>query len=203
VIDVSKALSENEREFIRKRLIEEAEICLQKYGIRKTTVDELVKRVNIPKGTFYLFYQSKELLLFDVIQKFHDQIQSKLISQISFAMENMNALSFTDLLFKLYQSVGNSFLLPLISNGELDLLIRKLPKETAELHSEKDEDYIRKIVSLVPAIRDDRIEAFSAALRGVFFVMLHRHEVGEQNFDETIRIMIYGVVLQMFDECKL
>nr|WP_277934491.1 TetR family transcriptional regulator [Parablautia intestinalis] len=26
-----------------------------------TTVDEVVKRVNIPKGIFYLFYKSKEL----------------------------------------------------------------------------------------------------------------------------------------------
>ncbi|WP_286081321.1 TetR/AcrR family transcriptional regulator [Parablautia intestinalis] len=39
------------------------------YSIRcpATTVDEIVKRVNIPKGTFYLFYKSKELLLFEVI----------------------------------------------------------------------------------------------------------------------------------------
>ena len=58
-----------EREYIRKRLKEEAAECLARYGVRRTTVDELVKRVNIPKGTFYLFYKSKELLLFEVIQE--------------------------------------------------------------------------------------------------------------------------------------
>ena len=60
-----KSYSEQEREYIRKRLKEEAADCLARYGVRRTTVDELVKRVNIPKGTFYLFYKSKELLLFE------------------------------------------------------------------------------------------------------------------------------------------
>lgn len=61
-----KSYSEQEREYIKTRLKEEAAKCLAQYGVRRTTVDEIVKRVNIPKGTFYLFYKSKELLLFDV-----------------------------------------------------------------------------------------------------------------------------------------
>ena len=47
--------------------MEEANACLAAYGIRKTTVDELVRRVGIPKGTFYLFYESKGRLIRDVI----------------------------------------------------------------------------------------------------------------------------------------
>jgi AcrR family transcriptional regulator len=43
-------LQTKEREYIKKRLMEEAQDCLRLYGIRKTTVDELVKRANIPKG---------------------------------------------------------------------------------------------------------------------------------------------------------
>ena len=60
-----KSYSEQEREYIRNRLKEEAAKCLASYGVRRTTVDEIVRRVNIPKGTFYLFYPSKELLLFE------------------------------------------------------------------------------------------------------------------------------------------
>lgn len=57
--------------------------CLAKYGVRRTTVDEIVQRVHIPKGTFYLFYKSKELLLFDVIQEQHEIISHKLYQSIS------------------------------------------------------------------------------------------------------------------------
>ena len=77
-----KPFSENERAIIKQRLQEEASTCLKLYGMRKMTVDELVKRVNIPKGTFYLFYPSKELLVYDVLNKFHDEIHAELQRQV-------------------------------------------------------------------------------------------------------------------------
>lgn len=82
--------SDQEREYIIKRLKEEAAACMGQFGIRRTTVDELVKRVNIPKGTFYLFYKSKELLLFDVIQEQHELVNQKLYQTISlYLMRNL------------------------------------------------------------------------------------------------------------------
>ena len=47
-----KTYSEQEREYIDKRLREEAMNCMAAYGIRKTTVDELVRRVRIPKDVY-------------------------------------------------------------------------------------------------------------------------------------------------------
>lgn len=64
-----RTFSEQERTYIQEQLRAEAKKCLATYGIRKTTVDELVRRVGIPKGTFYLFYESKERLLFEVIME--------------------------------------------------------------------------------------------------------------------------------------
>ena len=78
-----KSYSDQEREYIKQRLKEEAAVCMAQYGIRRTTVDELVKRVNIPKGTFYLFYKSKELLLFDVILEQHEIVDQKLYEAVS------------------------------------------------------------------------------------------------------------------------
>lgn len=40
--------------------------------MRKTTVDDLVVEVHIPKETFYLFYKSKEILLCEVLLEFHE-----------------------------------------------------------------------------------------------------------------------------------
>ena len=52
------------------------------YGIRRTTVDELVRRVRIPKGTFYLFYDSKEQLLFEALMEFHEKIETQLLQRV-------------------------------------------------------------------------------------------------------------------------
>ena len=58
-----KVYSDEEKKAIIERLKREANILMQEKGVKKTTVDELVKRAGIPKGTFYLFYPSKEMLL--------------------------------------------------------------------------------------------------------------------------------------------
>lgn len=68
-----KCYTNQEKDEIKRRLMEEAGYCMAQYGIKKTTVDELVKRVGIPKGTFYLFYESKERLLWEVILVAHEQ----------------------------------------------------------------------------------------------------------------------------------
>ena len=78
-----KTFSENERIQIKNDLIKNATDCIKQYGMIKTTVEELVKRTNISKGSFYSFYKTKELLFWDVLLKFHNEIEDYL--QITFS----------------------------------------------------------------------------------------------------------------------
>ncbi|MEH2936687.1 TetR/AcrR family transcriptional regulator [Acutalibacter sp. JLR.KK004] len=118
-----KSYSEQEREYIRKRLKEEAAKCLARYGVRRTTVDEIVKRVNIPKGTFYLFYKSKELLLFEVIQEQQENVNRKLYQTISgIASTELSAEKLTDVIFEFYKMTEEMLILKLIDVNEVELL---------------------------------------------------------------------------------
>ena len=193
-----KTFSESEREYIKTRLMEEAEKCLDQYGIRRTTVDELVKRVNIPKGTFYLFYESKEQLLFEVFCKLHDEMQEKFMNDIAALKDGIDAEKLTDTIFRLYKSMDGSYLLKLITSGEIELLFRKLPPELVKLHTDKDDFRVEELISMVPDMKAENMKIFSAAIRGIFVSLLHKKEVGEEVFDEALRVMIRGVVIQMF-----
>ena len=48
-----RAFSDREREVIKERLQKAAVESMIKYGVRRTTIDCLVKGANIPKETFY------------------------------------------------------------------------------------------------------------------------------------------------------
>ena len=50
---MTRAFSDREREVIKERLQKAAVESMIKYGVRRTTVDYLVKGANIPKRTFY------------------------------------------------------------------------------------------------------------------------------------------------------
>lgn len=194
---VPKSYSEQEKEYIRKRLKEEAAKCLAKYGVRRTTVDEIVKRVNIPKGTFYLFYKSKELLLFDVIQEQQENVNRELYQSISgIADTEFSAEKLTDVIFGFYKMTEKMLILKMLDVNEVELLARKLPREIVEEHFQDDTDTIEKIFALLPVKKEVDIKVVSAAFHAIYFATLHKAEIGEEEYDEALRILIYGIVTQ-------
>lgn len=197
-----KSFSESERAYIRERLISEAEKCLAQYGIRKTTVDELVRRAGIPKGTFYLFYESKERLIFDVILRFNDRIQQELLEAVSALPDAPDADALTEMIFALYKSLENTFLPRLMLDGEMEFFMRTLPPELSKLHAEHDADKVRALICMLPGIGTERAELYSAALRSVFLTLMYKDEIGGELFDETLRMLIRGVALQLTEESK-
>lgn len=193
-----KRYSEEEREYIRKRLKEEAVSCMGQFGIRRTTVDEIVKRVNIPKGTFYLFYKSKELLLFDVIQEQHELINQKLYQEISrFSHEPFSVEKLTDVIFEFYKMTEEMPMFQLMDSQEIELLVRKLPREVVEAHLQDDTDSIQKLFSFLPVKKEVDIKVVSAAFHAIYYATLHKDEIGEDGYDEALRMLIQGLITQV------
>ena len=151
-----KTYSEQEREYIDKRLREEAMNCMAAYGIRKTTVDELVRRVRIPKGTFYLFYESKEQLLFQVLMEFHKTIEKQLLEKAeSLAGRKPDVEAVTDMLMDFFMKADEAPVIRLMTSGELEILARKLPKEELLAHFTEDAGMVETVVGkLFPAGSD-------------------------------------------------
>ena len=192
-----KSYSEQEREYIRERLKEEAAQCLAKYGVRRTTVDEIVRRVRIPKGTFYLFYKSKELLLFEVIQEQQQSINRRLFQVISgLSGTKVSAEELTDAIYAFYKMAEEMPILKLIGTGEVELLARRLPREVVQAHLQDDTDTIGEMLAMLPVKKDVDINVVSAAFHAVYYATLHKAEIGEA-YDQALRTLIYGIVAQL------
>ncbi len=161
-------------------------------------MDELVKRVNIPKGTFYLFYKSKEILLFEVIQEQHDVINNGLAQALStISIKDMSADTFTDMIFEFFKKTEEMPILRLLNTDEVELLVRKLPRELVEAHLQDDTDTIEKMLSMFPVKKKLDVKAISAAFHAIYFATLHKADIGEAHYDEALRMLIYGVVEQI------
>lgn len=193
-----KSYSEQEREYIKKRLKEEAEKCLAQYGVRRTTVDEIVKRVNIPKGTFYLFYKSKELLLFDAIEEQHERVSRELYQALSsLARQELSAGKITDVIFEFYKMTEKMPILKQLDLSEVELLMRKLPQEIVGEHLQDDTNMIEKMFSLLPVKKEVDIKVMSAVFHAIYYATLHKVEIGEEHYDAALRTLIYGIVTQV------
>ena len=196
---MATAFTDEEKEIIRKKLQKAAKECLQRYGVRKTTVDQMVAMVDISKGSFYSFYSSKEMLFFRVLEEYQIDIMNRLEEQLE--QENqINANQFVQLLYDFYQDFRHSFVFTIFKNHEIELLIRKLPKEIITTHHLLDDRMAEKIVSRINIRETVSVEIVSALFRTIAMSILHIEEIGKKQFDTILKLLIQGIVGQIIEE---
>jgi len=64
-----RAFTDAEREAIRERLTAAGRECFLRFGLKKTTIEDLVRPAGIAKASFYLFFESKEALFVEVYMR--------------------------------------------------------------------------------------------------------------------------------------
>ena len=196
---MATAFTTEEKEVIRKKLHEVAKECLQRYGVKKTTVDQMAAMVDISKGSFYNFYPSKEMLFFAVLEEYQIDVMNRLTEQLGMEVK-IDTNRLVQLLYDFYQDFRYSFMYTIFKNHEMELLIRKLPKEAITNHHLIDDRMVKKIVSRINIRENVSVEIVSALFRTIAMTILHIEEIGEEQFDTTLKLVIQGIVVQITKE---
>ena len=196
---MATAFTSEEKEVIRKKLHKVAKECLQRYGVKKTTVDQMAAMADISKGSFYNFYSSKEMLFFAVLEEYQIDVMDRLTEQLGMeAKIDTNRL--VQLLYDFYQDFRYSFMYTIFKNHEMELLVRKLPKEAITNHHLIDDRMVKKIVSRINIRENVSVEIVSALFRTIAMTILHIEEIGEKQFDIALKFVIQGIVEQITKE---
>ena len=196
---MATAFTTEEKEVIRKKLHKVAKECLQRYGVKKTTVDQMAAMVDISKGSFYNFYSSKEMLFFTVLEEYQIDVMNRLTEQLDMETK-IDTNRLVELLYDFYQDFRYSFMYTIFKNHEMELLLRKLPKEAITNHHLIDDRMVKKIVSRINIRENVSVEIVSALFRTIAMTILHIEEIGEEQFDTTLKLVIQGVVEQITKE---
>lgn len=194
-----KAKSQQERISIKLRLMEVAEEQLKHREMRKISVDELVSETKIAKGTFYLFYESKEMLFYDVFRKRHDEIQDRFVSSMANHPTRMGILEMTDLILSLYRDLKSSFLMNFAMRGDLEVLMRSLPPEQIQDHLDRDLFSMRQLQSVFSNLSDRQMQVYTAAFRIALVSVMHQNEIGKDEYDDALYCTLKGIVREMFE----
>jgi len=196
---MATAFTTEEKEVIRKKLHKVAKECLQRYGVKKTTVDQMAAMTDISKGSFYNFYSSKEMLFFAVLEEYQIDVMNRLTEQLGMETK-IDTNRLVQLLYDFYQDFRYSFMYTIFKNHEMELLIRKLPKEVITNHHLIDDRMVKKIVSRIDIRENVSVEIVSALFRTIAMTILHIEEIGEEQFDTTLKLVIQGIVEQITKE---
>ncbi len=187
-----KAFSEHERETIRAQFREKGKKLFEKHGLKKTSVDELTEAVGISKGAFYLFFESKEELFMEILEQIEKEIQTCILEFI--VKPKANARKNVSDMLKSFLLTWDAYpLLKHFSKADFDYLVRKIPAERAMQHANNDEDFTNEFIKKIKregitVKASPRI--VSNLIKSLFFLGLHREDMGAAAYMETMDVMI-------------
>lgn len=197
---MSRAFTEIEKKRIRISLVRAMSEAIARKGFRKTSIDNVVRAANISKGAFYLFYDSKELLMLDAIRMVQNEARENLLSKLS----KVNQAP-ADVMKQFLQGVFDVFeeypLMREISKPEvLTELLRGLPEEAIDAEYKSDEVFFgsvfKKLKDLGTIRAVDR-KVITGLPRLILALVLNEDMIGKESFSRLKAVLISAVAKEL------
>jgi AcrR family transcriptional regulator len=187
-----KGFTEREKVHIRAALIEKGKQIFAAYGIKKTNIEDLTRAVGISKGAFYIFYDSKEELFFDIIEQVEEEYRRQILD--TNLMEGKTpSEQLKIMLHTAFTAWKTNPLLGNFSREDYEVLLRKLPENKVIEHLRSDDQYIVELAGDL-ATKGIQLSEDPAIIGGLmkalFYVSLHEDEIGKEVFQQTMSVLI-------------
>ena len=190
------AFTEYETEQLRKALLKETRRCAVTLGMKKTSVDQLTKAVGIAKGSFYKFYESKEMLFFAVLENIHSElydVADRVLSETDNLSPPKRAAK---AILAVCQRLSDTGDMVFIEN-DAKLLLQRLPDDVKNLHYHDDETHIRLLLKKHDLVPNRGISLAAATVRGLILTVSHKEQIGEL-YPQVLETLVYGACRELF-----
>ena|SRR5690625_3516626 len=199
--DMASKFSEQERAYVHDKLIQYGRTLFGDLGLKKTTIGDLTKRVDIAQGTFYHFFDSKESLYFEILEQEEHNIRKALLDKIK-SEDTLNKAALRDLLQQALQFLDESPILQqLFDHTTMEQLLRKLPPEKLNHHNKKDIDFLVPYIEKWQAdgvMKQISPDIIVSMFRSLIILSLQKDMIGEASFEATmdqfIKFMADGLI---------
>ena len=186
-----KAFTGQEKEVIRAQMREKAAKLFERQGLKKTSLYKIVEAAGISKGAFYLVYESKEELFMEILEGLETDFRRRILDFTIHPKSNTRRL-----LAKLFKNVLLTWeeypLLKNFSRAEYEYLARKLPPQRIQVHANRDnefvDEFLKKIKRQGVAVKASP-RVVSNLMKSLFFVGLHREDLGTDAYVESMEIL--------------
>ena len=193
---MATAFTKQEKNVIRDDLKQAARQCAISLGMRKTTVEQLAQAADISKGAFYKFYDSKELLFFEVLEDMHTEIYGCAEDALNQNSDLPAAQRAAEAVLAACRLMEQNSMLDFWEN-DLAYLLRKVPEAILKAHYHSDEEHIKELFhksGLFPAHLEDLV---AATVRALMLTVSHRNQIGRM-YPQVLECLVHGAFEQIF-----
>ena len=190
------AFTDEQNEQIRNDLIREAQRCGITIGMRKTSVEQLTEAVGISKGSFYKFFESKELLFFAVLEDIHTECFAAAQKSLQENTPLLPADRAAAAILAVCRWLSKTKAFVFIEN-DADFLLHRLPEEVKTAHYHDDETHIRLLLEKYDLVPNRGISLAAATVRGLILTVSHKEQIGEL-YPQVLETLVYGACRELF-----
>jgi AcrR family transcriptional regulator len=188
--------SDEQRAYIREQLLAEGRELFARYGLQKTTIADLTDAAGIATGTFYQFFDSKEALYLEVLEREGETLLPDLLAPLDAHDDPETAI--VEFLTGLMDEIETNPLVQrlLVEPQELERLRAQQTPEERAADREEDLSYLLPYVEAwydAGEIHGPSPELVAHAIRSVAFLTLHQEDIGPDVYDETRALLIRSV----------
>jgi AcrR family transcriptional regulator len=197
-----KGFSEREKTLIRAQLLAKGRELFATQGIKKANVEDLTKAANISKGAFYLFFNSKEELFFELLGQFEDEYHASLIAAAGRPGASPRQ-QVKDVLTQAFTIWRTHPLFTHFNQEEFEYLMRKLPEGFAQTNIDKDALFVDRLLGQWRAqgvVVDCDPTLFLGLMRALFYMSLHERDLGSGIYPDVIDFFIDAIAQQIVRE---
>jgi AcrR family transcriptional regulator len=200
-----KGFTQQEKKWIGERLLEQGDRQFAAYGLKKTNVEELAQAAGISKGAFYTFYESKEALYMDVVERAEERFRREILAVVNLPGPSPRARLYAVLktAFTAFKTIP---ILKFFTSSDYDLLFRRVPAEKIQEHVANDMKFMQELVvrcreAGIPV--QLRAEQLSGLLYALLFAVLHEGDAVANALGATIDVLMELVAAYCLGEVEL
>lgn len=192
--------TELEKERIRLEMLQFAHRSFIDKGLKNTSIEEITSSVGIAKSSFYVFFESKEMLYLELLALEGEGIEKRVWPEVEKEKGIHSAIK--TYLYKMSLELESNILTQrLITNlEEYKMVSRKVNSEYV------GSKILRSIVPLMEFIKsrqesneiiEEDIEVIAATIRAALLIVVHKDDVGEVVYPKVQDILFNAIAKEL------
>lgn len=190
------AFTDEQNRLICRNLIRKARCCGVTVGMRKTTVEQLANAVGISKGSFYKFFDSKELLFFAMLEDIHTECFAAAQNALQENAALLPAYRAAAAILAACRWLSEAKAFVFIEN-DAEFLLHRLPEEVKTAHYHDDETHIRTLLEAGGLQPKGGMALAAATVRGLILTVSHQGQIGAL-YPQVLETLVRGACRELF-----
>ncbi|MBU2550026.1 MAG: TetR/AcrR family transcriptional regulator [Proteobacteria bacterium] len=189
---MTRKFQTSEKQSIQQALMDKGRQLFARNGLKRTSIAELTHAAGIGQGSFYLFYDSKEELYFDVLER-EERVIGQAIQDLLLT-RNLTRQRLKQVLAEgLALLLKNDLIRNMLENNEYQQIIRKLPEDRFQGHLTAENRLIAEAVKQFQKtgrLKNIKPAVLRGLLHALFLMHLHRNEIGPVVFPDLLQFLL-------------